>query len=343
MASKKKKTTTKGRGAAARPKKAAKKTAKKKTAKKAGKKAHGKKTGKKRARKGKQTVTPPHVSALAQLRAAPYGWGRVPQSVRDAAQARWKLKPATSGTVVQLPALPAGSSDESHPLVRAYARAGGTPPGYVRSGPWVGPSKPWPKKGNPSVKKAGKKKHSSKKPSLSKEEFLKRMEEGRAAAKKGKTGKKKASKKAKKKHHAAKKTHHAAKKTHAAKTSPARAHAAKKRAHSPSASKKRRSSKRTGWPMVGRHKRTFGIAKFQAMNKMGVPPNHPRARAKRAELREAAGRTITAKDVFNMVEGTGMKAWVCSGMRRTGCGGGSKMLRGSHQIGVFAVPRALQR
>ncbi len=225
-----------------------------------------------------------------------------------------------------------------------------------------------PKKAKKKMKAASKKTASkktskaSKKKGLSKAEFLAKMAAGRAAAaaskKTGKKSSKKSSKKASKKKRSSQggrpaagnfaANMAAARAAKAAKRSSRKsagkathAMAAKKagKAKSASSSPSRKPTRRKGWPKVGRSKRTFKIPKFKAMNALGVPPNHPISKAKRTMLREAAGRGITAKQVFDMSRATSMKAWICAGRVRTGCGGGSKMLKGSHQIGVFGVGR----
>jgi len=357
MAAKKRTSKKAGRGG--------KKTARKKPAKKSASKKASKKAS---SRKGKNLFTiNPGLPSQTKVWASVSRWKR-----RTPKAASSKTARLPSYTVInpglrsqtKIPLLPSG---ETLALVKAVEHAS-TP----RQGPYVGApggghgkkagkkgGKRKPKKGaskkaaKKSGKKAAKKSASSKKPHLSKAEFLAKMAAGRAAAKK--SGKKKRSSKKKR---AARKGRPAAgpfaQKVQAARAAKASKRTAKKSSGKSSkraAAKKgsgkkhrastaaRKVSRRKGWPKVGAHKRTFGIPKFKAMNALGVPPNHPIAKAKRTMLRESAGQAISAKQVFDMAHAANMQAWICAGKVRTGCGGGSKMLRGSHQIGVFWIGR----
>jgi hypothetical protein len=78
--------------------------------------------------------------------------------------------------------------------------------------------------------------------------------------------------------------------------------------------------------------------KFKLMHKFGLPRRGKVAPAKKAQLRKAAGYDkITFKQVMDTIRSEKLKGWVCVGPRRTGCGGGSKNLRGGHQIGIYAT------
>lgn len=48
-----------------------------------------------------------------------------------------------------------------------------------------------------------------------------------------------------------------------------------------------------------------------------------------------AGRKLTYNELMRKLRGTQLKAWVCVGRKRTGCGGGKKGRRGSRQMGVL--------
>lgn len=79
--------------------------------------------------------------------------------------------------------------------------------------------------------------------------------------------------------------------------------------------------------------------KMKLMHKWGLPRRGKVAPAKKAELRKAAGYAdkITFKNVMDTIRAEKLKGWVCVGPKRTGCGGGSKNLRGGHQIGIYAT------
>ena len=219
------------------------------------------------------------------------------------------------------------------------------------------------------TKKATGKKTGKKKAHLSREEFLSKMEAGRAAAKKaGKKSSKKSKGKASKKKRKASGGRPAgggfAEKMAAARSAKASKRSARKGAgkstkkmSAKKASSKRKASKsiassparkraaRKGWPKAGANERTWKIPKLSAMQTAGLspsrgaPPSKRISKEKTTMLRESAGRGISAKQVFEMARATNQKAWICAGRVRTGCGGGSKMLQGSHQIGVFGVGR----
>lgn len=70
------------------------------------------------------------------------------------------------------------------------------------------------------------------------------------------------------------------------------------------------------------------------MHSLRVPPKFG-TKANRKALRKAAGNVITHKQIMEQIAAEDLVSWVCVGKRRTGCGGGSKSLRGSHQIGIF--------
>lgn len=78
--------------------------------------------------------------------------------------------------------------------------------------------------------------------------------------------------------------------------------------------------------------------KFKLMHKWGLPRRGKVAAPKRLQLRKAAGYgKITYDQIMNTIQAEKLKGWVCVGPKRTGCGGGSKNLRGGHQIGVYAT------
>ena len=58
-----------------------------------------------------------------------------------------------------------------------------------------------------------------------------------------------------------------------------------------------------------------------------------RERAARTIERGQAGRVVTARQILEEAHAEGLKAWVCVGPSRTGCGGGSMALRGGRQAG----------
>lgn len=81
--------------------------------------------------------------------------------------------------------------------------------------------------------------------------------------------------------------------------------------------------------------RKSATPKFALMHKWGFPSRRPMTAPKRKELRSAAGGFVTAKQILDTINAEKLKSWVCVGPRRTGCGGGSKNLRGGHQVGRF--------
>ena len=77
--------------------------------------------------------------------------------------------------------------------------------------------------------------------------------------------------------------------------------------------------------------------KFKLMHKWGLPRRGKVAQPKKTALRQAAGDKVTFKQVMDTIRAEKLKGWVCVGPKRTGCGGGSKNLRGGHQIGIYAT------
>ena len=73
------------------------------------------------------------------------------------------------------------------------------------------------------------------------------------------------------------------------------------------------------------------------MHKWGLPRRGKVAQPKKTALRQAAGDKVTFKQVMDTIRAEKLKGWVCVGPKRTGCGGGSRNLRGGHQIGIYAT------
>lgn len=95
--------------------------------------------------------------------------------------------------------------------------------------------------------------------------------------------------------------------------------------------RKARSSK--GWSSDFALGRAYGIQ---------APPGVRGKKARRfvgkagmRRARKAAGRQLTYNELMTALSGTKLKAWVCAGPSRTGCGGGKKRYGGSRQIGVL--------
>lgn len=53
------------------------------------------------------------------------------------------------------------------------------------------------------------------------------------------------------------------------------------------------------------------------------------------KARRTAGQRLTYAELMRGLSNTKLKAWVCAGPTRTGCGGGRKRYGGSRQIGVL--------
>lgn len=108
--------------------------------------------------------------------------------------------------------------------------------------------------------------------------------------------------------------------------------AKKHRAHAaPRTSKKKRVSKRHGGTT---------LPKLALMDKFHLPSRKNPGKARRALLDKAAGNNkVTFKEIMANIHERKLKGWICVGPKRTGCGGGSKALRGGHQVGVFPSPK----
>lgn len=99
----------------------------------------------------------------------------------------------------------------------------------------------------------------------------------------------------------------------------------------------RRASKSASKQGKARRSGQLTATKLNLMDKYGVPPTLRVNQEQNFKLREAAGNAITVDTVLREARARKLKAWICIGKRRTGCGGGSRRLRGGHQIGVFAT------
>lgn len=96
-----------------------------------------------------------------------------------------------------------------------------------------------------------------------------------------------------------------------------------------SARSSKRSSKRSG--RAGRSsRRNRALARS---SRRSSSRTSRRSSSKRSLTR--AGRVLTYADIMRELKSTKLKAWVCAGKKRTGCGGGKRGSRGSRQIGVL--------
>lgn len=102
-----------------------------------------------------------------------------------------------------------------------------------------------------------------------------------------------------------------------------------------SSSKKARRSKTTarGWSSDFALGRAYGIRAPEGMR--GKKARRYVGKAGMRKARQAAGRRLSYNDLMTALSGTSLKAWVCAGPTRTGCGGGRKRYGGSRQIGVL--------
>ena len=100
-------------------------------------------------------------------------------------------------------------------------------------------------------------------------------------------------------------------------------------------SKSARRSKRafSGWQNDFALGRAYGIRAPEGMRRKQARRYVGKEGMKRA--RKAAGRRLTYNELMTALSTTKLKAWVCAGPTRTGCGGGRKRYGGSRQIGVL--------
>lgn len=129
-----------------------------------------------------------------------------------------------------------------------------------------------------------------------------------------------------KKRHGKKKTHH-----HPAATP----HVGKKKARRKGKRRHAHSGAATGHASPARHTRSKLSEKFRLMDSYGLPSKRGVSKAKARKIRKAAGKSITHAEIMQDIQAKKLVGWVCVGRVRTGCGGGSKMLRGAHQVGVI--------
>ncbi|HEV8550937.1 MAG TPA: hypothetical protein VGQ57_17945 [Polyangiaceae bacterium] len=106
-----------------------------------------------------------------------------------------------------------------------------------------------------------------------------------------------------------------------------------------SAGSKRRSPARRKGRRTGGWSSDFALGRAYGVR---APQGMKRKRARRyvakeglRKARKAAGRRLTYNDLMTALRGTKLKAWVCAGPTRTGCGGGRRRYGGSRQIGVL--------
>jgi len=95
----------------------------------------------------------------------------------------------------------------------------------------------------------------------------------------------------------------------------------------------RRRTRSTGWSSDYAMGRAYGIRAPEGMRKKAARRYVGKAGLSKA--RKSAGRRLTYNELMSALAGTKLKAWVCAGPTRTGCGGGRKRYGGSRQIGVL--------
>lgn len=102
-----------------------------------------------------------------------------------------------------------------------------------------------------------------------------------------------------------------------------------------SAAKARRSSstRTLGWSSDYALGRAWGVRPPKGMRKKKA--RRYVAKQGMIKSRKAAGRRLTYNELMTALSGTKLKAWVCAGPKRTGCGGGKKRYGGSRQLGVL--------
>lgn len=102
-----------------------------------------------------------------------------------------------------------------------------------------------------------------------------------------------------------------------------------------SARRSRRSGarKNVGWASDFALGRAYGIRAPKGLR--GKKARRYVGKAGMRKARQAAGRRLSYNELMTALSGTKLKAWVCAGPTRTGCGGGKKRYGGSRQIGVL--------
>lgn len=100
-----------------------------------------------------------------------------------------------------------------------------------------------------------------------------------------------------------------------------------------SKSAKRSKRPHSGWQNDFALGRAYGIRAPEGMR--GKKARRYVGRAGLKKARTAAGRRLTYHELMTALSGSKLKAWVCAGPTRTGCGGGRKRYGGSRQIGVL--------
>lgn len=98
-------------------------------------------------------------------------------------------------------------------------------------------------------------------------------------------------------------------------------------------SARRSKSKHSGWQNDFALGRAYGIRAPEGMR--GKKARRYVGREGFKKARQAAGRRLTYHELMTALSGSKLKAWVCAGPTRTGCGGGRKRYGGSRQIGVL--------
>lgn len=88
-----------------------------------------------------------------------------------------------------------------------------------------------------------------------------------------------------------------------------------------------------GWQSDFALGRAYGIRAPEGMSGKKARRYVGREGFKRAK--KAAGRRLTYHELMSALSGTKLKAWVCAGPVRSGCGGGRKRYGGSRQVGVL--------
>lgn len=106
-----------------------------------------------------------------------------------------------------------------------------------------------------------------------------------------------------------------------------------KKGKSKGSARRRARAASSGWSSDFALGRAWGIRAPKGMRRKKARRYVAREGMRRS--RKAAGRRLSLHEVNQILSGTNLKAWICAGRIRTGCGGGKKRYGGSRQIGVL--------
>lgn len=78
-----------------------------------------------------------------------------------------------------------------------------------------------------------------------------------------------------------------------------------------------------------------GVASHYHSGSRGLASHYGKSARKKTRRSKKHGGAVTAASILRGARARGKKLWVCSGPKRSGCGGGKKGRRGARVVGIL--------